>query len=221
MGQLIDSIDVFPIEKIEFEQRVIGAESIDSLSSLDAYSYIQEKAADNYIGRLWKLFMNYLNSLFDFGRGPGWRVFKYFLIGGGLLLLFLTVLRMQGVKILSKNDRTIIPEIDGMPKIRDVKDLKDQLRRAIDSRDYKSAAHLIYLEALIALNDRDQIRIEKYKINSEYVSEINNDDIRSVFVDLTSRFEYCYYGDFPISDEYFNETIRKKDELLRELNMDK
>ena len=79
-----------------------------------------------------------------------------------------------------------------------------ELDKAIRLHNYKLAVRLLYLENLKLLNDNKLIVWQKNKTNIDYIIEINNATVKKAFRQITTSFEYVWYGNFSIDQPTFN-----------------
>ncbi|WP_128545665.1 DUF4129 domain-containing protein [Larkinella soli] len=83
---------------------------------------------------------------------------------------------------------------------------------AVQQANYRLAVRLLYLRTLKNLTDRRLIDWQPNKTNRSYVYELGASPLQADFEQLTTRFEYVWYGDFPVSGEQFaelRETFRR------------
>jgi hypothetical protein len=86
---------------------------------------------------------------------------------------------------------------------------------AMDKKQFKLAIRYLFLKSLKLLSERDLIRLKDNKTNYEYLREIKNSDIAEAFRDATFRFEWIWYGDFPIDDELMKNSHSDFNNLFR------
>jgi len=89
---------------------------------------------------------------------------------------------------------------------------------AIDSNNYKLAVRYLFLKSLQKLSDRGFIELKNNKTNYQYISEISNNNIASVFRHTTLRFEWIWYGNFPIDENIMKSSKKEFNELFGLLN---
>ena len=78
---------------------------------------------------------------------------------------------------------------------------------AIGLRNFRLAVRLLYLQTLRQLNNTGHIAYKPDKTNRQYVQELANTTLQPDFEQLTRRFEFVWYGDFPVDEAQFA-TIR-------------
>ena len=83
----------------------------------------------------------------------------------------------------------------------------DRVAQAVENRNYRLAVRLLYLQTLKNLADSGLIRWQPDKTNRQYAHELTGNPKRLRFEQLTTQFEYAWYGDFPVDENRFG-TIR-------------
>lgn len=84
----------------------------------------------------------------------------------------------------------------------------DRIEEAVSQRNYRLAVRLLYLQTLKRLTDGGLIRWQPNKTNRQYAYELTGNPARLGFEQLTTQFEYIWYGDFPVDETRFH-TIRQ------------
>ena len=82
-------------------------------------------------------------------------------------------------------------------------DFDAAIQEAIDSRNFRLAVRLLYLQTLKYLTDAGHIDYKPDKTNRQYVYELTNSPLRADFEKLTRQFEFVWYGDAPVDDNQF------------------
>jgi hypothetical protein len=80
-----------------------------------------------------------------------------------------------------------------------------EVEKALAQHNYRLAVRLLYLKCLKQLSDKNLIQWEIDKTNTAYLYELKNNEQRQIFGLLTSRFEYVWYGNFPINKQAFSD----------------
>jgi hypothetical protein len=97
-------------------------------------------------------------------------------------------------------------------------DLERFLRIALENKDYQTAIRVYYLMIIKRLNELDWILWKKDKTNFDYVREVRNKPVYSMFRKLTFTFEFVWYGDFTISEQDYNAVSPEFQRIVDELN---
>lgn len=201
------------IDSSRVEQRQIDRQAVDAYSKQKEFVY-EETAPQNaswwqrLIAWLWDL----IGRIFRGGNAGDGALLKYFFV---FLKYFLIAVLVVGVaygvlkllgldlRVLAKKPKSIeIPYEESLENIHEI-DFDEQLDKAVQDGNYRLAVRLLYLKTLKRLSDRDMINWQPDKTNQTYVLELQNENHRKEFAELTYRFEYVWYGEFFIDKQHF------------------
>lgn len=84
-------------------------------------------------------------------------------------------------------------------------DSETLLRNAIRNGNYRMAVRYLYLQTLSRLADRKLITINTNKTNYEYVNELRKQNFANEFASLTLKYEYVWYGEYPVDERLFKQ----------------
>jgi hypothetical protein len=96
-------------------------------------------------------------------------------------------------------------------------DFDRAIQDAIDTRNFRMAVRLLYLQSLKNLADRGLINWQLNKTNIAYVHELDNHEFQQTFRDLTFQFEINWYGDVPIDENEFGSVRDQFNRFKRQL----
>lgn len=96
--------------------------------------------------------------------------------------------------------------------------LDDLITNALDNKQYKLAIRYFYLKSLKILSERGLIELRNNKTNYQYLTEIKNNRIADAFRVTTNRFEWIWYGDFPVDDELMKNSQTEFNQFFAMLN---
>ncbi|MBE0571478.1 MAG: hypothetical protein IH618_08030 [Ignavibacteriaceae bacterium] len=85
---------------------------------------------------------------------------------------------------------------------------------AAEKKDYKLAVRYLFLKSLKLLSEKELIELRNNKTNHQYLSEIKNNRISNAFQIATSRFEWIWYGDFPVDEKVMKSSQNDFNELF-------
>lgn len=91
------------------------------------------------------------------------------------------------------------------------------LQQAINSRNFRLAIRLLYLQSLKNLADRMLIQWQINKTNSAYVSELKDELQQKDFHRLTMQFENNWYGNMPVHEHEFAAVREQFEQFNRQL----
>ena len=119
---------------------------------------------------------------------------------------------MQGAK--NREHSVILSEEENIIKNEDIQQL---IKEAVAQKNYRLAIRYYYLGILKLLTEKDFIEWQLQKTNSDYLAEINNDDIKLNFSKITWLYDYIWYGDFAIDENGYSRAERSFLELQTKL----
>lgn len=164
---------------------------------------------ENLSPSLWDQFWNWFWSLFrgTMSNAKSGGIFKYiFLILGCVALIFIVV-KLSGMDYeLLFTGRSKGLDIDYSENMENIHVIHfdDEINKALQNKNYRLAVRLLYLKLLKRLNDSGRIKWEADKTNSTYINELQDPLQREKFRLLTLRFEYVWYGSFPVDGEAYH-----------------
>lgn len=80
------------------------------------------------------------------------------------------------------------------------------------------AVRFLYLKLLQVLSKKQLIRWQKDKTNREYIQELSEKAFYNDFKQLTSTYEYVWYGKFQVSAQVFNDVRSHVNQLIHQIN---
>ncbi len=82
-------------------------------------------------------------------------------------------------------------------------DTEALIQAAIARGDYRTAVRFLFLLTISKLADHGYIRTGREKTNQQYLTELKTQPWVNEFADLSRRYEYVWYGDYPVSRAMF------------------
>ncbi len=186
-------------------QKEFSSQQIESLKADPDLNYADPPTVGE---TLWDRFLQWLgefiSSLFRNTTFQG--VGKTILYGLGLVLLIyiiMTILKVNPMTLFLKgadagNATQVLHE-----NIHEM-DFEKLIQEATSKNDFRIATRLVFLYALKILSDNHLIDWNAGKTNYEYVQEIKQADVKDGFANLSTYFEYAWYGNFKVTPEIFN-----------------
>ena len=117
----------------------------------------------------------------------GYLVYRLFLSNSALFT--------RGRKNITSDSKIALEEDTNDPDV--------LLRNAIRSGNYRLAVRYLYLQVLDKLAERKIIEINSNKTNFEYVNETRKHKFANEFASLTLKYEYVWYGEYPVDEKLF------------------
>jgi len=140
------------------------------------------------------------------------KVIVYALIISAIVISIFKILKISPNKLIGRNSTTIPfnvheEDIHSIP-------FEEQIQLALDSKNYKLAVRLTYLNILKHLSDLEKIQWEPGKSNHEYSYELGAGNLTSNFKKLSNLFEICWYGGFDVEKSSFDSSKEYASKIL-------
>nr|WP_293834857.1 DUF4129 domain-containing protein [uncultured Arsenicibacter sp.] len=88
------------------------------------------------------------------------------------------------------------------------------IEEAVTQRNFRLAIRLVYLQTLKQLADKRLIDWKPDKTNRQYLYELMNTPFQQDFDRLTTRFEYVWYGDFPVDELSYRQFASERQAMI-------
>lgn len=201
-AQAQDSIpaSVKPVTVRQFDQ-----EKLQELQASKDFQYFEEVKPDKtFLEKIWSSIKRWLSKVFYSGQSSGiWEVLIYVVIVGAIIVV---IIKIQGMDIRNIFGKKAVS--DEMPyevyeeNIHEM-NISALIEEAMQQRDFRKAIRLHYLQSLKNLTDHGFILWKPGKTNRSYIKEIRSQELSREFEQLTSMFEYVWYGGAALGDELF------------------
>lgn len=123
-----------------------------------------------------------------------------------LLIIIKLILSKQGFVLFERTPKKVIEKLDLTDEeIIDSTDLNSLLQKAIQNNNYRLAIRYYFLEALKKLNDKNKIKLDRDKTNSDYLFELKNNEERKQFSYISYLYDYVWYGEFLLTEVEFKQ----------------
>ncbi len=156
-------------------------------------------------------------KLGEFLNQPGTQNFLdiiFYVVFAGLILALLNEFMKGNIKSLFSRKNALKPrtfsvkETDGNER-----DLDRLIREAVDNNQLGLAVRYLYRRSLMQLQKGGFINWKKNKTNREYLYEIQENELRELFQEVSRYYEYAEYGNYAVSDADFNKMRRRFDQM--------
>ncbi|MBN8577024.1 MAG: DUF4129 domain-containing protein [Cytophagales bacterium] len=185
--------------------RTFSQSTIDSLKADDELSYQQPPTVAESLWQRIKRWLGWLlRSLFerttttDIGR-----FIIYVLVLGALIVIVLTLLRVNAFRMFYSADTTSKPGYQVFHENIHDMDFETLIREATGKKEFRLATRLVFLQALKILADKNLIDFAPGKTNHDYVDEVTPAEIKTGLNQLSYYFDYAWYGNFSITEKHF------------------
>lgn len=160
--------------------------------------------------RFKKKIADFFSSLFSFSNEG--KVFSNFeiimkilgfaIIGFVIFIIVKIIINKEGGWIFGRNTKKINSGSIDEENIHFI-NFNEAITNAKSKNEYRIATRYYYLWLLKSFTDRSIINWDIEKTNTDYLSEIKNKDIKKEFEFLSYIYDYCWYGEFELTQEDF------------------
>ncbi|WP_353777708.1 DUF4129 domain-containing protein [Winogradskyella sp. 3972H.M.0a.05] len=205
-------------DDVTVEQKPISNEDLEPYTSDKDFDYTEvEEDEENFLERFgnWlnNLLRKFWESIFGVGTASGFiyfmfRVLPYILLAVLLYLLIRFFLKVNSNAIIAKQKEAANVILNEEERIIKSEDIPQLINAAIKQKNYRLAIRYYYLMTLKLLTDTDSIDWMPQKTNKDYLNELDKEDIKTGFKNITRIYDYVWYGEFNVSDLKF-ETLKQ------------
>lgn len=202
---LAQAPDSVPAASSAIKPRAFSQAKLKQLRESSDFEYFEEVRPDeSFLEKLWRRIKKWLSGMVRTGQSTGlWEVLIYVAIAGAIVLF---ILKIQGIgfgSLFGKKSLAVDVPYEVYEENIHEMDLKNMIAQAVEQRDFRKAIRLHYLQSLKNLANLEFIRWKPGKTNRSYIAEIKDPTLRHEFEQLTSMFEYVWYGGAALGDELF------------------
>ena len=128
----------------------------------------------------------------------------FWILAIGLFTYLVYRLFLSNSAIFSRNRRNVSADVS-ISTEENTTDPDALVRNAIRNGNYRLAIRYLYLQVLDKLSERKAISIHPNKTNYEYVQEVRKHRFANEFASLTLKYEYVWYGEYPVDEKLFGQ----------------
>lgn len=201
------------IDSIAYHSRKF--ENLKRKYNSDEFNYDEKFSEANASAweRFWRAVEHFFEQLFNFGNSAKtlsglellMRILAVLIILFVIYMIVKIIINKEGGWIFSSSERKIKVINDVIENIHTI-DFKTIINNALLNNNYRLAIRYYYLWLLKSLSDKGAIEWDIEKTNSDYLSEIQSEDLKKDFRFLSYVYEYSWYGEFEINDTDFSKT---------------
>lgn len=198
---------VLVLDTTTLATRKLNSQALDAYKQRPEFKYAEGYSGPSLWTRFWRWFWKWLDLNGKNANKATWlgRILKYlFIIGGPTALVFL-ILKLSGINMLvlfRKKAYSSLAYTTSEENIHEI-NFESEIDKAVAAKNYRLAVRLLYLRSLKQLSDSGLIDWQINKTNTDYISELSDNDQRTTFKHLTMQFEYVWYGDFLVNSESY------------------
>lgn len=145
-------------------------------------------------------------------------VIPYLIAGFVLFLIVKFFLKVNTNQLLSGAKNHAVINVSDDEKLMNSKNLPELISQAIADKNYRLATRYLYLQVLQKLTEKELISWQQDKTNEDYIQEITDKKIDTVFEKLTYFYDFVWYGNFEVHQKEFEKAHQQFQELKRNLD---
>lgn len=196
--------------------RNFDAEKLKAYTEQSEFRYKETPPdQDSLWARFWHWFWNWFSGVLE-NKTSGTFI-KYGIVTALAALVVFIIIKAMGLdlKVFAGKSKAVeVPYSESLENIHEI-NFRAEIEKAISAGNYRLAVRLFYLHSLKMMNDSQLINWQPDKTNQAYVGELTDPEKRKQFGELTTQFEYIWYGEFFIDKESFAEVKKDFDAFNR------
>lgn len=186
-------------------QKKFSKEQVENLKSDPDLNYADPPTVGQ---TLWSRFLQWLaKALGSLFRNTTFssvgKIILYALGLTALIYVILALLRINPITVFRKGV-DVAGTAEALHENIHEMDFEKLIQEATAKNDFRVGTRLVFLYALKILADHRLIDWNPGKTNYDYVQEIQHPDLKDGFADLSTYFEYAWYGNFKVTPEIFD-----------------
>lgn len=189
----------------KIEIRNLDASRIESYKKQKDFIYTETVASPS----LWERFWAWVWDKFDeLTSTPGGKnAFNITLITLCVIVLIFFILKLKDMNKISAFSRNKNYAKDYTVESENIHDINfdQQIKDALEQRNYRLAVRLRYLNSLKILSDKELINWQPNKTNYDYFYDIRTPEVKQNFMQLTGLFEHAWYGNATTGEQVFDQ----------------
>jgi hypothetical protein len=203
-SKTVDTLSVkAEFDKTPIQPRSPSAQHLDDFRNDRAYNYERTvPPPQNPLARFWDWLMRKLSEFFRSNSYQNFWQYVFLAAVGALVVWLLYKAEFLGGLFGRKAEEDLLAYNRLTENIHEL-DFNSLIEEAIEGHNYRLAVRLYYLKTLKQLTDKQLIHWQPTKTNRVYVDELGSSLLRTEFEQLTSQFEYVWYGEFRVTETEF------------------
>lgn len=191
----------------------------ENYSDSDFNYSINDTGGINLMQRVLRKFFNWLGDVFgfdiDFIDYETLEYIVYGLLGVIVLYLLIKFLLENPVSSVFKTENKDIEGFSYVEENIEQIDFENLISKALKEKNYRLATRYLYLKSLKSLANKQIIEWHYEKTNSDYLNEIKDSQLKTLFKRVSYIYDYVWYGEFPIDEESFNKNKADFNDLIK------
>ncbi|WP_179018736.1 DUF4129 domain-containing protein [Winogradskyella forsetii] len=186
----------------------------------DDFNYsINDTGGINLMQRILRKFFNWLGDIFGFDIDfVDYQTLEYIVYGLlGIIVLYLLIkfLLENPVSSVFKTETAAIEGFSYVEENIEQIDFDKLISKALKNSNYRLATRYLYLKSLKSLANKQLIEWHYEKTNTDYLNEIKDGQLKTLFKRVSYIYDYVWYGEFPIDEASYNKNKVDFNQLIK------
>lgn len=154
-----------------------------------------------------------------FGNGAG-RILLWCAVIAAVIFIVYKMLFSKDSILFGRSSKSLKAKATTVQDEEDIAttDWETLLHDAMQRNDTRQVIRYSYMRLLQLLQNRGLISVGNEKTNYEYYNELGESVFRQPFRQLSRRYEYVWYGQYPVSVQDYNSYISLFNDLKKQLD---
>jgi hypothetical protein len=189
---------------------------LEKILSREEFASYHQKKGDNPLADWLERFFDWLASRLEMPEIPhgSGNIASYLIIAGALVALLLLIIWLSRQTIRSQKQKRLLPA--GAEESSAYTDYLLQAKQFGENGNWNEGIRYAFLALLFFLEEKEWIKVEKWKTNWEYLGELfdNSPEWAPFFRQQALLFEHVWYGRRSIDEQGFREYIKETEMKL-------
>lgn len=182
--------------QVKVYKKFIDKERIEAFKEERAFKYDVFEDANSEKGFLYYLFEDYWDEIRTVLKGI--YTIRYLLLGLMIIFFLVLVLRSANLNLFAKGEQLDNITMDEINP--EHIEWEKEIRKAEQDHNYRLAVRCHFLKGLKILSRKHMIQWRVEKTNYDYLMEIKEEGVNSLFNKLCFEYEAIWYGNFDVDE---------------------
>ncbi|MGB5556091.1 MAG: DUF4129 domain-containing protein [Flavobacteriaceae bacterium] len=177
---------------------------------------------DDFKSWLGNLLIQFFEWIFGVEKAAGFlqvffRIIPYLLLALLVFILIKFFLNVNANALLQAKKNQALVSLSEEEHIIKNEDIQQLIQQALQEKNYRLAIRYYYLYILQIMGDKEIIVWELQKTNYDYLNEIDREELKRPFGNITRWYDYIWYGNFDIDEPKYKRAEREFESLQKTL----
>ncbi|WP_240640262.1 DUF4129 domain-containing protein [Mangrovimonas spongiae] len=205
-----DSLNIV-YDNTKVEVRDITEKNLEQYKDNPDFNYTEKSESTSVIAKFFRWLKNIVYKIFEylFGVEKATGILSFILKALPYALLGLLVFLLVKLFLRYNQKHAHTPQKLGNITISDEEhiikneDIEALITNALKEQNFRLAIRYYYLLSLKYLTEKKLIDWQQQKTNTDYISELESEDLKHNFEQATHVYDYVWYGEFQVENTKF------------------